>query len=400
MPIDEKKFQPGQVSTDIIRGTTKSLRIASNLNSALANTNQSQITSANNRSQDNPFHTNDSFSNKEKILPQKNTLDKKALEAQIKEKNIREMTAKEHLIANNKAQSVILYLLKQAFPEGLSFFERSKHISSNVEQALEIAKEDFERLQENPSKILQVALSVIPSKISDLKNSAKEQQDHYRLRYLERIDSILGQIFDVMEQVSGKGSHTALLNLIESLNQSEINHELHQIISEYHSSLEKLGKQMQRANAQLLNRTRHPHSELITGIQSKIDKGLRASIYTRPESLGAALRDHFGGILGNIYDFLDTDWSFGSNPWEYSQQVKNERSITKSPYPVRRLAGEMRGYIGMLTEEQPGPMFVTTDVEAKTPLNNKRSKKKSYFDRKSKQNNYDEDFDEDDDNED
>lgn len=393
MSVDQKKFQPGTVSTDILRGNTKSYKIASNVSSAIKSHNDNLVNSAKLRSEENPFLTNDNFSsNTENIT--KNP-DKKILESLIREKNIREMTAKEHVASNNKAQSLILYLLKQAFPEGLSFFERSKYISSNPEQADEIAREDFERLQENPSQILEVALTVVPRKLAEMKNLAKNNGAVQKMEHLERIDSILGQIFHVMEQVSGQGSHTALLSLIESLDQTKIGNELHQLISEYHRSLEKLGKQIQRANAQLLNRTRHPHSELITGIISKPDQGLRAILYTRPESLGAALRDHLGGILGSIYDFLDTEWMFSANTWEYSQKVKGQNMITKAPYPVRRLAQEMRGYIGTLTEEQPGPMFVTTDVEAKSLQRSPKSRRKNSFDQENDFDEDDEDFDED-----
>jgi hypothetical protein len=68
--------------------------------------------------------------------------------------------------------------------------------------------------------------------------------------------------------------------------------------------------------------------------------------------------------MGSIYDFRDTDWTLGSNTWEYGANVKGNNTVSAS-YPIRRLAGEMRGYIGQLTEAQPGPMFVTTDVDAK-----------------------------------
>ena len=48
MAIDEKKFQPGQVSTDIIRGTTKSLKVVSKIDSATTIASKSQNISANN----------------------------------------------------------------------------------------------------------------------------------------------------------------------------------------------------------------------------------------------------------------------------------------------------------------------------------------------------------------
>ncbi|MEY3370639.1 MAG: hypothetical protein RLZZ361_1309 [Cyanobacteriota bacterium] len=360
-----QKFEPGTIPTDVVRGSAKSLRIANKLTPISTSAREVQQNSADTRAEGNPFAEIDSFATQETKKSENRILEKRVLEQQIKEKNIQEMTAKEHENANNKAQTVILYLVKQVFPESLGFFDRSKQVAQNPEQAKEIAQEDFERLQENPSKILQVALSVIPAKLTELKTKAQEVNDTERSNHLEKVDSILGQIFNVMKQVDGNGSHTSLLHMIESLDQTQIKGDLHQLISEYHKSLGLLGKQIQRANAQLINRTRHPQSELTTGVTTKIDQGLRDSLYTRPESLGAAHRDHLGGIMGSIYDFKDTDWTLGGTPWEYGLNVKGENRVSKTPFPVRRLAGEMRGYIGTLTEEQPGPMFVTTDVEAK-----------------------------------
>jgi|GEM_PF-3935640 len=365
MAIEKKDFKPGEIPTSIVRGNTSSQKVANSLTSSAR---EIQISSASNRTpEEAPFANIDSFATKEttKTEDSKNTLDKKALEAQIKEKNIKEITAKEHENANNKAQSVLVYLFREVFPEGLNFFNRSNQVAQTPQQAAEIAKEDFERITEKPEKILQVLKDVIPAKIAEMKSKAQTSGNQDDIQHYNRVDEILGRIFDVTNQVDGKGSHTALLGLIESLDQSKIQGDLKGLISDYHNSLSALGNQIKRANAQLINRTRHPQSELTTGVGTKIDQGLRASLYTRPESLGAAHRDHLGGIMGSIYDFKDTDWTLGGTPWEYGINVKGSETASLTPFPVRRLAGEMRGYIGTLTEAQPGPMFVTTDVDAK-----------------------------------
>ena len=242
MQIDEKKFQPGQIPTDIVRGTTKSLKIASNLQATLnSSAREAQLTSASQRTSDDPFTSNiDNFENKktnETSEIERKSLDKQATEARIKNDAIKEMTAKENENANNKAQSIVLHLVRQVFPEGLKFFERSKELTQDPKQAQEIAREDIERIQENPSKILEVALNVIPGKLSETKKKAQESGDNEKIAHYERVDEILGQIFDVMKQVSGKGSHTALLGMIDSLDQTQIKGELHKLISDYHSSL-------------------------------------------------------------------------------------------------------------------------------------------------------------------
>jgi hypothetical protein len=360
MAVEKKDFKPGEIPTSIVRGNISSHRIASSLS-----TREIQISSASNRTpEEAPFANIDSFATKktETTEENKNNLDKKTLDDQI---NIKENTAKEHENANNKAQSVLVYLFREVFPEGLNFFNRSNQIAQNPQQAAEIAKEDFGRITEKPEKILQVLKDVIPAKIAEMKSKANASGNQDDIKHYDRVDEILGRIFDVTNQLDGKGSHTALLGLIESLDQSKIQGDLKGLISDYHNSLSALGNQIKRANAQLLNRTRHPQSELITGVTTKIDQGLRASLYTRPESLGAAHRDHLGGIMGSIYDFKDTDWTLGGTPWEYGINVKGSETASATPFPVRRLAGEMRGYIGTLTEAQPGPMFVTTDVDAK-----------------------------------
>jgi hypothetical protein len=366
-----QKFQPGQIPTDIVRGAGKSHKIASNLQTTLnSSAREAQLTSASQRTSDDPFTSNiDNFENKktnETSEIERKSLDRQAVEARIKNDTIKEMTAKENENANNKAQSIVLHLVRQVFPEGLKFFERSKELTQDPQQAQEIAREDIERIQENPSKILEVALNVIPGKLSETKKKAQESGDNEKIAHYERVDEILGQIFDVMKQVSGKGSHTALLGMIDSLDQTQIKGELHKLISDYHSSLGALGKQIQRANAQLLNRTRHPQSELETGVATKIDEGLRKSLYTRPESLGAAHRDNLGGIMGSIYDFKDTDWIFGSTPWEYAINVKGENLASEAPFPVRRLAEKIRlGIVSLLTEANPTPTLIITDVDAR-----------------------------------
>ena len=99
-----------------------------------------------------------------------------------------------------------------------------------------------------------------------------------------------------------------------------------------------------------------------------------------------------GGILGSLYDFLDTDWILPANCWEYSQVVKGNKSTSKTPFPVRRLAMEMRGYIGTLTEEHPGPMFVTTDVEAKTREPIAAKSKRTNRKKRRREEDYEEDY--------
>jgi hypothetical protein len=369
MAIEEKKYEPGQIPTNIVRGTNKSFKIVSNLQPTLnSSTREAQLTSASQRTSDDPFTSNiDNFENKkanETNDVTRKSVDREAMKDRIKNDTLKEITAQEHENANNKAQSIVLHLVRQVFPEGLKFFERSKELTQDQEEAKKIAQEDNKRIHENPSRILEVLQYVIPEKLSETKKKAQASGDPTEIAHYDRVDEILAQIFDVMKQVSGKGSHTALLGLIESLDQTKIKGDLHKLITDYHGSLGALGKQIQRASAQLLNRTRHPQSELITGVSTKIDEGLRRNLYTRPESLGAAHRDNLGGIMGSIYDFRDTDWTLGSNTWEYGANVKGNNTVSAS-YPIRRLAGEMRGYIGQLTEAQPGPMFVTTDVDAK-----------------------------------
>lgn len=55
MSVDQKKFQPGTVSTDILRGNTKSYKIASNVSSAIKSHNDNLVNSAKLRSEENPF---------------------------------------------------------------------------------------------------------------------------------------------------------------------------------------------------------------------------------------------------------------------------------------------------------------------------------------------------------
>lgn len=363
MAIDKQDYKPGDVSTNLIRGALKSQKIATTLSGS---TREAQISSGTNRTEETPISQIDSFdTQKTGSSDEAKILNKKALEAKIKENSLREITAQEHENANSKAQSVIICLIKEIFPEGLDFFNRSNKLAQNSQQAQEIQEEDFKRIKEEPGKILEVVTALVPSKISQMKSKANTSGNQDDIKHYDKVEEILDKIFDVTKQVNGKGSHTALLGLIESLDQSKIQGDLKDLISDYHNSLSTLGNQIKRANAQLLNRIKHPQTELTTGVATKIDQGLRASLYTRPESLGAAQRDHYGGIMGSIYDFKDTDWTLGGMPWEYGLNVKGSETASATPFPVRRLAGEMRGYIGTLTEAQPGPMFVTTDVEAK-----------------------------------
>jgi hypothetical protein len=112
MAVERKEFKPGDVPTSIVRGNTSSHKIATSLSSSAR---EIQISSASNRTpEEAPFANTDSFATKktETTEENKNTLDRKALEAQIKEKNIKEITAKEHENANNKAQSVLVYLFR------------------------------------------------------------------------------------------------------------------------------------------------------------------------------------------------------------------------------------------------------------------------------------------------
>lgn len=371
MTVD-KKYISGDVPTSIIRGNLDAgKKIAGQQTAIKGSLQESQKTAASARSDENPLEQIDGFSRATAIAPEtapeKN---KKLIKSQLDDKALREMTTKEHEAANNKAQTLIVFLMKQVFPEGLEFFNRGQKLAENPQDAKEIAQYDFEKIKEDPSKILSVAVSVIPGKLTEAKKRANEAGDTNQEQRLERIDEILGQLFGVMQEVDGNGSHQALLNLIDSLDPTQIKGELHTLITDYHKSLATLGKQIQRAAAQMLDRKRHPFTELVTGVSTIVDKGLHKTLYTRPESLGAAQRDHLGGIMGSIYDFKDTDWKFASMPWEYGLNVKDEDinqvgSLSKPSFPVRRLAMEMRGYVGQLTEEQPGPMFTTTDVDAR-----------------------------------
>jgi len=378
MPVEKKDFKPGDISTNIVRGTITSHKIA---NTITKSTKGMELDPGRSRTEENPFIKKDSFGVKKE--ENKSILDKNSLKEQIKENSIKQMTLHQHQIANNKAQSVLIYLFREVFPEGLQFFNRQAQVAQSQEHARNICYEDFNRITEEPFKILKVLQELIPAKLAELKKKSYVNDNQNDIAHYQRVDEILCKIFDVTNQVNGNGSHTALLSLIDELDQSKIQGELKQLISDYHQSLSDLGKQIQRANAQLINRIRHPHSELTTGVITRIDKGLRDTLYTRPESLGAAQRDHFGGIMGKIYDYRDIDWPFGGAPWEYGSNVRGDNNTSKPPFPVRRLAGEMRGYIGMLTEEQPGPMFVTTDVEAKTPFNKKTKKRKNFYETES-----------------
>lgn len=374
MAVNDKKYISGDVPTSIIRGNQdagKNIARQAASNSIKGSVQESQKTVASLRGDEAPSAV-DGFSaakeTKPETAPEKN---KKLIKDQLNDNALREMTAKEHEAANNKAQTLVVFLMKQVFPEGLEFFNRPQKLAENPQDAKEIAQYDFDKIKEDPSKILTVAMSVIPGKLLEAKKRANEAGDENQEKRLDRIDEILGQLFGVMEQVEGKGSHTALLGLIDSLDPTQIKGELHTLITDYHKSLASLGKQIQRSAAQMLDRKRHPFSELVTGVSTIVDKGLHKTLYTRPESLGAALRDHLGGVMGSIYDFKDTDWKFASMPWEYGLNVKGEDinqvgSLSKPSFPVRRLAMEMRGYVGQLTEDQPGPMFTTTDAEAKT----------------------------------
>jgi hypothetical protein len=390
MAIEKKDFKPGDVSTNIVRGSISSHKIA---NTILKSTKELQLNSSINRTEENPFVKKDSFGIKNE--DNKNILDKQSLKEQIKENNIKQMTMQQHQIANNKAQAVLIYLFREVFPEGLKFFNRPAQIADSAEQARNISQEDFCRIIEEPMKILRVLQELIPARLSELKKKSHESGNLDEVAHYERVDEILSKIFDVTNQINGNGSHMALLSLLEELDQSKIQGELKSLIAEYHKSLNELGKNIQRANAQLINRIRHPYSELTTGVKTRIDQGLRDSLYTRPENLGAAQRDHYGGIMGKVYDYRDIDWPFGGTPWEYGTNIKGDSNNPNPPFPVRRLAGEMRGYIGTLTEDQPGPMFVTTDVEAKSPIKNK--KRKNYYESDSESSEFDEDFDDEED---
>jgi hypothetical protein len=371
MSVD-KKYISGDIPTSIIRGNLDAGKKFTQTTGIKASVQESQKTVASIRDSESPLDKMiDGFLAAKETTPETAPArNKRQINQQIDNNALREMTTKEHEAANNKAQTLVVFLMKQVFPEGLDFFSRPQKLAENPKDARGIAQDDFNRIKEDPSKILEVAINVVPGKLMEGKKLAKEAGNKDEEKRLDRVDEILGQLFGVMAQVEGKGSHQALLGLIDSLDPTQIKGELHTLITDYHKSLASLGKQIQRSAAQMLDRKRHPFSELITGVSTVVDKGLQRTLYTRPESLGAAQRDHLGGIMGSIYDFKDTDWKFASMPWEYGLNVKGEDinqvgSLTRPSFPVRRLAMQMTGYVGQLTEEQPGPMFTTTDVDAR-----------------------------------
>jgi hypothetical protein len=361
MSIEKQDFKPGEISTNLTRASITSKNIISTLT---VSTREAQITAAGNRTNEATPSPADMFTTSSSKVATTNQDKQKELQQLIKENLIKEQTSGYHEAANKNAQALLVSLISEVFPEGVPYLNRAQHLTDDPKQAQQMRQEDFGRLLEEPKTILQTLQTTVPAKLAELKQKAKDDKDPETISHYDKVDEIIDKLRNVWEAGEGNGSHLALLNLLNELDHNQINPSLKGLITNYHKSLNTLGKEIQRAGEKFHNVVRHPMAPLLTGVPTKTDQGQFAALYTRPVSLAAAIRDHRGGIMGSFYDFKDTDWSLGGIPWEYGQNVKGDNSVSAS-YPIRRLAGEMRGYIGQLTEAQPGPMFVTTDVDAK-----------------------------------